>query len=293
MRTYHFKRKNRVLWGCIFLLGITLICCGLTTITYLIFAPTPVDIVFLGLDARPGEGFGARTDSVALVNITPRTLKITLLSIPRDVFIDVPGYGPQRINTINVLGEQDRATTGPDLVKASLQQSFGVGVDRYARIDFGGFVALVDAVGGITVDVPKTIMDYAYPTDDGGTMTVQFDQGRQHMDGTRALQYARTRHQDDDFQRAARQQQVIDALVGKLMSPHQVVRWPQIWHTFRSHVDTDITWWDATRLAPAVLFGWHGHTRLVLNRDYLTATHTDYWVPNYDALADWIASHFD
>lgn len=287
-------RRRPVLQSCFaLLLALLVLCCVLPGITYLIVAPGSVDLVILGLDSRAGEGFATRTDSFMLVNITPRNNDITLLSIPRDVFIEVPNYGQQRINTINVLGAQDASTTGPELVKASINESFGIAVEHYVRIDFSAFVDLIDAVGGIEINVPKTIIDYAYPTADGGTMTIQFNPGAQHMNGTQALQYARTRHQDDDFQRAARQQQVIDAFLGKVRSPGQLVNWPELWRIFRSKVDTDLSWWDAVRLAPAVMVGWSGHTQRVLNRDDLVAMQAGYWIPRYDDLAPWIAQHFD
>ncbi len=102
--------------------------------------------------------------------------------------------GEQRINTINMLGEYTlEGTSGPALLKASLTESFGVQMENYVRLDFNGLVDLVDAVGGVDINVPKLIIDYEYPTLDGGIMTIQFDPGPQHMDGERALQYARTR----------------------------------------------------------------------------------------------------
>ena len=166
-----------------------------------------------------------RTDSIMLLNVSPG--RASRAVHPRDVFIDVPGYGAQRINTINVLGEQDAPGSGPELVKASLYQSFGVEVEHYVRLDFDAFIELVDAVGGITIDVPRG-RDHEYPTPDGGVEHIRFEAGRQHMTGEEALKYARTRHQDDDYRRAERQQQVVDAGDRKLADPRAVFRWPQV-----------------------------------------------------------------
>ncbi len=260
---------------------------------YLLFPPDPVNLLIMGVDARPGQRYLTRTDSIMLVNVNPARLDVTLLSIPRDVFIYVPGYGEQRINTINVLGEQEAEGSGPALLKASFKESFGVTVEKYIRLDFGGFVALVDAVGGVDIDVPKLIIDYDYPTADGGTMTVRFDPGVEHMDGERTLQYARTRHQDDDYQRATRQQQVVDAVVKKLSNPRYIGRWPGVWQAFQDHTDTDLSTWDMLRLAPGVLFGWPGRDQRVLQRADLIGMAAGYWRPDYDRLNPWIAQHFN
>ncbi|MCZ7541513.1 MAG: LCP family protein [Anaerolineae bacterium] len=286
-------RRRRRQWFCLMGCLMPLICLiGLLAFS-LILAPTPVDLLILGVDARPGERYLTRTDSIMLLNVSPGSLRVTLLSIPRDVFINVPDYGEQRINTINMLGEQEAEGSGPALLKASIQESFGVGVEHYIRLDFGGFVALVDAVGGVDIDVPKLIIDYEYPTPDGGVMTVRFDPGREHMDGERALQYARTRHQDDEYQRAGRQQQVLDALVKKLTNPLGVTAWPRVWRAIQDHTDTDLGTWDMLRLAPGLLLGWPGREQRVLQREDLIGMKAGYWIPNYEQLLPWIEERFD
>lgn len=288
------RRRGRCSLSCLLVLLIPGACFGTLLLVYFIVPPEPLDIVILGVDARDGQGWGTRTDSIILMNITPRSLDVSMLSIPRDVFIQVPGYGEQRINTINVLGEQETPDTGgPALVKASLQESFGVEVDRYVRLDFDAFVELVDAVGGVTIDVPKRIVDYEFPTRDGGIMQIEFEPGRQKMDGKRALQYARTRHQDDDYQRAARQQQVVDALVRKLTNPLQIINWPRVLYVLRSHTDTDLSVWNMLETGPALLLGWSGREERVLNREDLIGMAAGYWVPDYDAILPWISERFD
>jgi LCP family protein required for cell wall assembly len=264
----------------------------LLLVSNILLPPRSCNIVILGVDARPGQGYLTRTDTVMLLNIKPRRLGVGLLSIPRDVFINVPGYGEQRINTINVLGEEEALGAGPALVKASLKESFGVTVDNYVRLDFNGFVALVDAVGGLDIRIPKLIIDLDYPTKNGGITTVRFDPGWEHMDGERALEYARTRHQDDDYQRAERQQQVVDALVKKLADPRQIVHWPRIWQVIQSNTDSDLSAWDMLRLGPAMLAGWPGRDQRVLQPEDLIGMKAGYWRPNYDRILPWIEKHF-
>jgi LCP family protein required for cell wall assembly len=291
----HLRAARRRWWRMFCFAGcfIPVLCGSVFMVGYVLFPPAPVDMLILGVDARPGQGYLTRTDSIMLLNVSPGDFDVTLLSIPRDVAIYVPYYGEQRINTINALGEMEGLGQGPTLLKASFAESFDVEVERYVRLDFDGFEALIDAVGGVDIDVPKLIIDYDYPTIEGGTITVRFDPGVQHMDGERALQYARTRHQDDDYQRAGRQQQVVDALVRKLTDPRSVMYWPRVWVALRESTDTDMSAWDWLKLGPAWVLGWRGREERVLQREDLIGMAAGYWRPDYDALLPWIDAHFD
>lgn len=281
------RRKWWLLIAALFI--IPLFCCGTSLLTYLIFPPAPVNILVLGTDGRAGEGFLSRTDSIMVIGVKPSQLRLSLLSIPRDIFIEVPGYGSQRINTINVLGEQERAGGGPPLVMASIAQDFDIRLESYIRLDFNGFVKLVDAVGGVTIDVERTIIDDLYPTEDGGVQYVQFDAGVQQMDGERALIYARTRHGDDDYQRAARQQQVISALFAKLVNP---LRWPAALAVIQSSVDTNLSPWDMFTLAVPAALNRGRYEQLVINRDYILGSPGGNAIPNYDLIRSWIQERF-
>ena len=287
------QRRPRKGWGCwmvaFLVVMIPVFLCGMALVVYLVFPPAPLDVLIMGVDARSGEGYLTRTDSIMLLGVNPSRLQVSLLSIPRDLFIDVPGYGLQRINTVNVLGEQDAAGTGPSLLASAISNDFGIGVDRYARLNFDAFVQLVDAVGGISIDVPRAIVDYEYPTPDGGTMVVQFDPGAQAMDGARALMYARTRHADDDYARAARQQQVILALSSRLINP---VYWPAAINILTRSVDTNMMLGDFLSLAPTLLVNAGRFDQLVVDRS-LIASRDGVAVPNFAALQPWIEDRFD
>jgi len=263
--------------------------CGLAFVFYLVFPTAPMDILILGLDARPGEGFATRTDSIILLGVDPGRVRVSMLSIPRDLFIDVPGYGLQRINTVNAIGEQAQAGSGPALLSSGIEQDFGIGVDRYIRLNFDGFVQLVDAVGGITIEVERTIVDNAYPLPDGGTTSIRFDPGMQVMDGETALIYARTRHSDDDYARAGRQQQVIMALSRKLINPLYL---PGALAALTRSVDTNMTLFDMVSVTPTVLFNAGRFDNLVINRDWITSR-DGVAVPNFAALRPWIDERFD
>ncbi len=226
----------------------------LLILLYRLTPPPRTNILILGIDARPGEGSVARTDVMILATVNPGQPYVGMLSIPRDLYVSIPGYGSQRINAAHVYAEADTPGTGPQLAIQTVEQNFGVRVDRYLRINFEGFVAIVDAAGGVTVNVEHYFIDYEYPTSDYGTMVVEFQPGQQLMDGERALQYARSRHGSSDIERSHRQQQIIQALLKQLLWPSHWTRWPAVYRAFRQHVDTNLTLIDTAALVPAVLW---------------------------------------
>lgn len=287
------RRKKRGGCGCwlaaFFVLITPVFLCGIGFLLYLLLPPAPVDILVLGLDARPGEGYTTRTDSIIFVGVNPSRLSVSLLSVPRDLFIDVPGYGLQRINTVNVLGEMDQPGSGPALLSSSIAGDFGIQMDRYVRLNFDAFVQLIDAVGGISIEVPRTLIDYEYPTADGGTMVAHFEPGVQFMNGERALMYARTRHADDDYARAGRQQQVILALSSRLINP---LNWLSAVSILTRSVDTNMTLFDFLTLAPTVLVNAGRFDHQVIDRSLITSSN-GVAVPNFAALQPWIDERFD
>jgi LCP family protein required for cell wall assembly len=264
--------------------------CGLSLVAYLLFPPPQIDILVMGLDSRAGQGMVSRSDSVILMGVDPARLRVSLLSIPRDLHIEVPNYGSQAINTINMLGEMEQPGSGAVLLSASLVQSFGVHPERYVRLDFAGFVELVDAVGGVMIYVDRVIVDDAYPAENGDVMSVRFESGMQYMDGERALIYARTRHSDDDYRRAERQQQVLSAVAGRLANP---VNWPGVLSVLAQRLDTNVTLWDMATLMPPVLLNGGRFEQLVINRDYIVGTAEGYAVPDYARIAPWLQERFD
>jgi LCP family protein required for cell wall assembly len=143
-----------------------------------------------------------------------------MLSIPRDFYVPIPGYGSAKINAAHAYGEQDKYPGGgPALAKLTVSKILDLPIHYYARIDFNGFKKAVDAVGGIDVVVDKAIYDPYYPDDrrSGAYKAFQIAAGPQHMNGDVALKYARSRYTTSDFDRAARQQKVLLALREKAL----------------------------------------------------------------------------
>jgi len=282
-------RRRRARTGCLALLFAVLLACGCGTLIYLAVPPPPLDILVLGLDARLGEGNQARADSLLLVGVNPPGLQVSLLSIPRDLRLDVPGYGVQPINTANMLGEMDEAGGGAPLTAAALEAPLGVGVDRFVRLRFEDLAALIDAAGGVTVDVERTIRDEAFPLSETETQVVQFDPGLQWMNGERALQYARTRHSDDDYVRAGRQQQVVQALARQLLNP---LTWPGVLAAL-GKIDTNLTVGDVLGLAPVILLNAGRFEQRTIDRTLLVPASDGQMRVDWDTLRAWVAPRFD
>lgn len=204
-------------------------------------------VLVVGLDRRPGEtGLAYRTDTMMLVSIDPVTQSLGILSIPRDLYVEVPGYSElQRVNTPMVLGELRTPGYGPELLKQTVQYNFGIRVHEYLAVDFNTFVTIVDTIGGVDIDVPYRIADLTYPDMYYGYDPFYMDVGLQHMDGLTALKYARTRHGDSDFNRAQRQQQVLYAIRDKVLSlnmlPQLLAQSPTLWNAVKDGVSTGLT----------------------------------------------------
>ena len=265
-----------------------LLACGAMTVLYSLFAPSSFTLLIAGLDARPGEGVQARTDAVLLVNVRARRAEVAVLSVPRDVFLRVPNYGLQRVNTINLLGELEGPGQGMPLLKASIETTLELRVDRTLRLDFQGFVDLIDALGGVEVDVPRPLTDRAFPTIDYGTKVVSFEPGPQTLSGEQALIYARMRNVDDDYGRAARQQQIVRGLAARLANP---LNWGTAWGVFQASVESDLTLGEALALAPAVLLNAGRHESLVMDRGFIRPGVRGA-EPDMEALAPFLDRHF-
>jgi LCP family protein required for cell wall assembly len=172
-----------------------------------------VTLLLLGVDKRPGDF--SRSDTMILVNIDPKTKTASMLSIPRDLQVFIPGHGVDKINAAYAIGDKNQDEIeggGAGLTMRTITANFGITINYFASVDFQGFVKIVDTLGGVTLDVKYPIKDDAYPASGNNYMRIYFPAGWQHMNGERALQYARTRHSDSDGHRSARQQEVLLAL---------------------------------------------------------------------------------
>jgi len=205
-----------------------------------------VNILLLGNDARPGESDISNTDTMMLLSFDPQDQMVGLLSLPRDLWVPIPGFGyDTRINTAYPLGETyNYEGGGPQLAKDTVSSFIGQPVQYYARVNFQGFVDMINMIGGVDVVVPQTINDDKYPTQDYKYKTFHIDAGPQHLDGDTALMYVRTRNVDDDYARAGRQQQVLRAVADKVLRADSLAsllpQLPRMLMTIGNTVQTDV-----------------------------------------------------
>jgi len=177
----------------------------------------PLTILLLGSDRRPAESTPSRTDAIILLAIDPVKQRISMLSLPRDLLVSIPGYGWARINAAHVYGDVYPALGGGfALAQQTISQVVGVPIDYTILVDFQGFIDVIDTLGGVPVQVTKSLYDPRFPTMDYKFREVSFEPGTFTMDGITTLTYSRIRHPDNDFERMTRQQAVIAAIANQL-----------------------------------------------------------------------------
>lgn len=192
--------------------------------------PGQLNILLLGSDEIPDEG-GFRTDSIMLVTLNPNLGTAHITSFPRDLYVYIPGWTVQRINTALPMG-------GYELLAATMEYNLGVYPDHFVMVNFNMFMRGIDSLGGLDVEVAEPLYD------PWGSVPA----GLIHMDGPTALWYVRSRYTTSDFDRARRQQQVLVEVFKKLISLDAVKRAPELYEIYRDNFITDMTFGDITPL---------------------------------------------
>jgi len=204
-----------------------------------------VNILLLGIDQREDQHGPWRTDTMIVLTLDPENMTAGMLSIPRDLWVPIPGYSENRINTAHYTGDLEKHPGGgPALAIKTVQYNLGIPIHYYVRVNFGGFVEAIDTIGGVDIYVEKEIDDPLYPDSAYGYDPLYIPAGLQHMDGELALKYARTRHSGSDFDRLRRQQQVIMAVRDKVLRlellPQLLPKLPELLKTVGDAVQTDL-----------------------------------------------------
>ncbi|QQE73402.1 LCP family protein [Brevibacillus composti] len=225
----------------------------------------PFSLLVLGIDSRDGER--ARSDTIMLAAVHPEKQRVYLLSIPRDTYMEIPGYGHDKLNHAMAYG-------GPKLVKESLEGFLDVRIDRYLTIDFDGFRKVVDALGGVPIDVKKK-MKYTDTSDD---TYIDLSPGLQTLSGDQALDYARYRksdtgREDSDYERIKRQQELVQALAEKGTSAEAFAKAFTLMEILGDHVRTDLT----EREIASLLLSYSDPTPNTIRSDTLTGADERIW----------------
>lgn len=217
----------------------------------------PANILLIGTDhstnGQAGRDSAQRSDSLMLLRTDPKAGRLAYLSLPRDLRASIPGYGEAKINAAMQIG-------GPKLAIKTVNAFTGLTVNHVVVVDFDSFVSLIDAVGGIDVNVPKPILsnrfDCPFPTNERCQRWEgwRFPKGMQRMDGQRALIYSRIRENkldpsDSDITRGVRQQQVMQATLAKLASAGTFLRLPFNGQKLMAPLATDLSASEFVQLA--------------------------------------------
>ncbi len=269
--------------------------------------PRQIRILLLGMDERKGytTDKAYRTDTIILLSIDPIRKTAGLISFPRDLWVDVPNFSQERINTANFMGDNANypGGGGPRLLMDTIAANFGVPVDKYVRVNFTVFESVVQAVApnGIEMCVREVIDDPTYPDVGFGTINVHFDAGCQVLDPTKLLQYARTRKTaGGDFDRARRQQEVLDALRAQALSAGGITSFlgqiPMLWGELSDSYQTNMSLEDLIKLGYLMSEIPRENIQFkVIDQNYIASfgkapDGSDVLIPNTSAIANLIQS---
>jgi len=201
-----------------------------------------VNILLLGIGDEEHSGANL-SDTMIVASLDTKKNTVSMISIPRDFYVNIPGYGYAKINEAHAYGESKRKGEGPDKAKETVAQLFDIPIHYYARVDFSGFSKIVDAVGGVDIYVSQDLYDPYYPAENGAEVVYSIDKGMHHMNGKEALRYVRSRKTTSDFDRARRQQEVLVAVKEKILSTETVFnpkRVLEISSILGEHIRTDL-----------------------------------------------------
>lgn len=221
----NFMVKNRYKYsGCFLVIGITI--AVVVSLFGFAYYSKKSNILIMGIDAREGEGDLGRTDTMIVASIDPHKPFVGVLSIPRDLWVIVPGYGENRINTAHFFAEASRPGDGPYAAMEVVEDNFGIKLDYFLRARFDSLVEVIDVIGGVKIYLQEPMSGYSA--------------GDHLLNGEQALAFVRDRYGSDDFFRMTRGQMVLKAYLSQIMQIHNWKHIPQVLKVFYSSIDSNI-----------------------------------------------------
>ena len=263
----------------------------------------PVNILLLGikvltsdLKEEPSEDLGYHalvnsfeglSDTMLLIRFDPIKERLSVLSIPRDTQVVLEGYGTRKINSANDYG-------GPALTASAVSELLGgVPIDRYVRVNVQGVEKLIDALGGVVVDVPK---DMKY-NDFSQHFYIDLKKGIQHLDGDKAVQFLRFRYDAyGDISRVQRQQMLMRSVVEQAMKPATIVKIPKILSVIQSHLDTNLSVKELMALGKFASETKRSDVQMLMLPGNFSGNgkhEISYWLPNHKQIENIAQQHFD
>jgi LCP family protein required for cell wall assembly len=245
--------------GCLVILGI-FACIAIFGVAYMLF-PGRTNLLVFGIDRAPEGTDASRSDTNILMTYHPIKPYLGMLSIPRDLWVPIPGIGENRINTAHFFAESANPGSGPQAVLDTVHENFGVQVRYYLRIRFDGIIDLIDALGGLDIELEEPMAGYKA--------------GNHHLDGEQALAFVRDRSGTDDFFRMNQGQLFLKEVVEQLLSPVSWPKFPGVLRAWTKSIDTNLPLWQWPRMAIALLrVGLAGIDNRVISREMVTPTTT-------------------
>lgn len=247
----------------------------LVIISAYLFAPVRTNILILGTDYLPHRDTLSRTDTNILLTINPLKPYVGMLSIPRDLWVNIPNYGENRINTSYFFAEAAQPGSGPQASITTLELNFGITLHYYGVIRMEGLVKVIDTIGGVEVDLPSPM---------GGLPA-----GISILDGKQALAFVRERYSADDFSRMKQGQILIMAALKKIVSSSGLTKTPLVLYEILKATDTNLPWWLIPRLGFALFrSSFSGIDFRTIDREMVTPFTTSegaqVLVPNWNAI---------
>ena len=241
----------------------------------LITAKDKATIMIMGVDERDDDV--GRSDTLMIASIDPKTNQASLLSVPRDTRVKIKGHGFDKVNAAYAYGKEK-------LSQDTVENLLGVNIDHYIIINTKSFKKIIDAIGGIDIDVPKR-MHYEDPWDDDGGLIIDFQPGMQHMDGAKAVTYVRYRDEEGDLGRIRRQQDFMRACMDKIVSPAIIPKLPSVIKEVMDSIQTDLTFRQLLEFAGTLKQSKENglKTDMVPGRP-LYIDGVSYWIPNLNKL---------
>lgn len=238
--TGNLQKKPKKVKGCC--------SCGLILLIFIISAisvyflfPERITVLLMGIDTREQDSNLGRTDTLILTKFQPSITNpdVALLSIPRDLWVDIPGIGENRINTAHFFAENQQPGTGPQATIETVEINFDVNIHYFTRIRFEGIKSLVDVLGGVDLNFPQPVSGYSA--------------GTHHLNGEQVLAFVRDRQNSDDFFRMEHGQLFLKAILRKFLTPSIWLKTPQSILAIRNAVDTNIPIWQLPRILYTLL----------------------------------------
>ena len=243
--------------------------------TELIKVKDKTTILIMGVDVR--EDDVGRSDTMMIATVDPKLDKASLLSVPRDTRVRIAGYGFDKINAAYAYG-------GEPLSEKTVENLLGIDIDHYVIVNTKSFVKIIDAIGGIDIDVEKR-MYYEDPWDDNGGLLIDLYPGMQHMDGETAVTYVRYRDSEGDIGRIHRQQKFMEACMDKIVSPDIITRIPAVVREIVDAIETDMTFRQLLEIAGALKVAQQNGLATEMVPGYpLYIDGISYWMPDVEEL---------